>query len=520
MFRQLLRRFVLPQLLILGVLAAAIVWVAAIQLGQATEDEGRFTRHVIPVLLIAFAATVVAAAASTFAAYRFAAGHVDDIAHLFANAVPAAAAWRANASGAGGGDRASALHDVARTFAELMDAASKDQAQLLTVIASMSDGLVATDHEQRILLTNDAARDMLLFRTPAAKGKQLWEVIPIEAVLTAVTEVSLTGEQKTVSLGPVRGKYLDVTVTRLPLRPAGFIIVAHDVTETMRYEELRKEFVANVSHELRTPLTVIKGYVETLQDGALDDRPRAAKYLATVQRHTENLSSLVDDLLSLSRLDSTAAVPNPRPVHLGRVAQKVSESMTPQAHKMGHRLVLQIADGLAPVVGNPEYLERAMANLVENAIKYTRGGEGEAAGLIKLIVRGDAGAGSRGGSGGNGGNGGNGGGANGRPAGGGHVIVEVADNGVGIAPEDVPRIFERFYRVERSRSRDAGGTGLGLSIVKHIVQAHGGQIDVESTPGVGTTFRMTFPTAPPAAAAPAAGATGSEQAPDASDAAA
>jgi len=476
MFRQLLRRFVLPQLLIISILAGAIVWVAAVQLGHATEEEGQFTRGIIPILLMALIAAVAAAIASTLAAYRFAVSHTDDIAHLFAQAVPAAAPNKPDLIG--NRDRESTLHDVARAFHELMDIASKDQAQLLTIIGSMSDGLVATDHQQRILLTNQAAEAMLLFRTIVPKGKQLWEVIPIEGVLKAVTEASLTGEQKRVSVGPVSGRYLEVTITRLPLRPAGFIIVAHDVTETMRYEELRKEFVANVSHELRTPLTVIKGYVETLQDGAIDDRPRAQQYLATVQRHTENLSSLVDDLLSLSRLDSTSTVPSPRPVQLGKIAHKVSESMTPRAHKMGHKLVLQIADGLLPVIGNPEYLERAVANLVENAIKYTRD-----EGLIKLIVRGDNAA---------------------------AVIVEVVDNGVGIATDDVPRIFERFYRVERSRSRDAGGTGLGLSIVKHIVQAHGGQIEVESTPGVGSTFRMTFP----AASEPA------EQAPDASDAAA
>src|SRR6185295_6320187 len=173
--------------------------------------------------------------------------------------------------------------------------------------------------------------------------------------------ISLTGQSMTVPVGPVANRYLEVTVCRLPLRPAGFIIVAHDVTETMRYEELRKEFVANVSHELRTPLTVIKGYVETLQDGAVDDRPRAMQYLATVQRHTEQLTNLVDDLLSLSRLDSTSAVPSPRPVHLGRIAAK-----------KGHKLVLQVADGLHPITGNPEYVERAVSNLVENAIKYTK----------------------------------------------------------------------------------------------------------------------------------------------------
>src|SRR5439155_22443106 len=237
------------------------------------------------------------------------------------------------------------------------------------------------------------------------------------------TQVSLTGQEKTISVGPVESRYLNVTVCRLPLRPAGFVIVAHDVTETMRYEELRKEFVANVSHELRTPLTVIKGYVETLRDGAIDDRGRAMQYLGTVERHTEQLTNLVDDLLSLSRLDSTSAVPSPRPVHLGRVAAKVTELMNPPAAKKGHKLVLQVADWLHPVVGNPEYLERAVSNLVENAIKYTRDN-----GLVRLIVRGE----------------------NVNAGGGEQVVVEVIDNGIGISPEDLPRIFERFYRAERS----------------------------------------------------------------------
>jgi PAS domain S-box-containing protein len=477
MFRQLLRRFVLPQLVIIVALAAAVAWVSAVQLGHATKDETELTGRLVAVLLVALIATIAAAVATTFAAYRFAVSHVDDIAHLFATAIPSATAAARKKAGPWEHDRESSLRDVARSFSELMDLATQEQAQLRTIIGSMSDGVVATDHEQRILLVNDAAREMLMFRTPSGLRRQLWEVIPLERVLKAVTEVSLTGQQKKVSVGPVNGKWLEVTVTRLPLRPAGFIIVAHDVTEAMRYEELRKEFVANVSHELRTPLSVIKGYVETLQDGALDDRARAAQYLDTVSRHTENLTSLVDDLLSLSRLDSTSAVPSPRPVHLGKVAQKVSELMTARAHKMGHKLVLQIADGLPAVIGNPEYLERALSNLVENAIKYTTR---EGGGLIRTVVRRDNG----------------------------QVIVEVIDNGVGIAKDDLPRIFERFYRVDRSRSRDAGGTGLGLSIVKHIVQAHGGQIEVVSTPGEGSTFRMRFP-----ASGEENGA--SEQAPDA-----
>src|SRR5688572_1005494 len=391
---------------------------------------------------------LVAGAGSIIAMMYFFKSHLNETANMLTEAVPAARPKHADYD---------VLKDVARSFSELMDEAVARQAQLMTIISSMSDGLIATDHQQRILLTNDAAEELLTFRTPEARGRQLWEVVPIEGVLKAVTEVSLTGQRKTVSVGPVEGKYLEVTVTRLPLRPAGFIIVAHDVTETMRYEELRKEFVANVSHELRTPLTVIKGYVETLADGAIDDRGRAMQYLQTVGKHTEHLTHLVNDLLSLSRLDSTTAIPSPRPVHLGRVANKISELMTPAAAKKGQKLLTQIADGLRPVVGNPEYLERAVTNLVDNAIKYSKEG-----GLVKVNVRSE----------------------------GEQAIVEVSDNGIGIAEEEMPRIFERFYRVDRSRARDMGGTGLGLSIVKHIVQAHAGTVEVHSTPGVGSTFRI------------------------------
>jgi two-component system phosphate regulon sensor histidine kinase PhoR len=443
------------------VLAGTIVVVAAMQLGRATSSDEQFAHHLIPVLLASVLALMVTTVAATWLAYRFVNSHVSDVAHLLTSAVPQSAPKK---SPFGPRDGETVLHDIAQTFSQLMDLASKDQAQLLTIISSMSDGLVATDHQQRILLTNDAARELLGFRTDQARDKQLWEVIPVEGVLKAVTEVSLTGQRKTVAVGPVNGRYLDVTICRLPLRPAGFIIVAHDVTETMRYEELRKEFVANVSHELRTPLTMIKGFVETLVDGAIDDRNRALQYLATVGRHTEQLTNLVDDLLSLSRLDSAAAVPNPRPVQLAAVASKVAELMSPAAQKKGQTLEVNVAGASKPVIGNGEYLERAISNLVENAIKYTREN-----GVIKLTVRDHDESGQ--------------------------VFVEVTDNGMGISADDLPRIFERFFRAERSRSREMGGTGLGLSIVKHIVQAHLGSIDVKSSPGAGSTFRMRFPAA-------------------------
>lgn len=448
MFPQFLRRFLVPQLLLI---VAAVV-IVALAAGIAHEE----SRGLTPIVVTAIVVTMLACGASAVLVWRAGKRETEDVAGLLLDAVPAVLNRRPSLRHVDD----QVLKDIAATLTELMNQADEDQAQLLTIISSMSDGLIATDHQQRILLTNDAAREMMNFRIPDARGKQLWEIVPIEEILKAVTQVSLTGERKTISIGPVNAMYLEVTICRLPLRPAGFVIVAHDVTETMRYEELRKEFVANVSHELRTPLTVIKGFVETLKDGAVDDRARAIQYLTTVERHTEQLTNLVDDLLSLSRLDSSPTIPSPRPVHLERVAAKVMELMTPAAEKKGHRLVAHLPDSVASVIGNPEYLERAIANLVENAIKYTREN-----GLIRLVIK----------------------------AGNAQTIVEVSDNGIGISPEDMPRIFERFYRAERSRSRDMGGTGLGLSIVKHIVQVHGGTIEVESKVGEGSTFRLRFP---------------------------
>ena len=442
-----LRRFLWPLAALIALPAVVAIIVAATQWNWHS-DEMNFGAFA----WITIGALVLSIAGCAWFLSRLARALARETISVLTTAVPASAPRDPQ------GD---VLQQVAQKLSELMTDASKDQAQLRTIISSMSDGLIATDHEQRILLTNDAAAELLAFRIPSgapARGQLLFDILPIDPVLKAVTEISLTGQSMTVPVGPVANRYLEVTVCRLPLRPAGFIIVAHDVTETMRYEELRKEFVANVSHELRTPLTVIRGYVETLQDGAVDDRPRAMQYLATVQKHTQQLTNLVNDLLNLSRLDSMAAIADPTPVSLKRIAKRVADLHAPAAQLKNHTLTVHATP--ATVRGDGEQLERAVSNLVENAIKYTRAG-----GNIGIVVHSD----------------------------GASAIIEVTDNGIGIAADDVPRIFERFYRADRSRSREMGGTGLGLSIVKHIVQAHGGTIDVTSAPGQGSTFRMRFP---------------------------
>jgi signal transduction histidine kinase len=228
----------------------------------------------------------------------------------------------------------------------------------------------------------------------------------------------------------------------------------------VRYQELRKEFVANVSHELRTPLTVIRGFTETLRDGALNDAEAAPKFLATISKHVDQLQNLVADLLELSKLESSPEMPRRVSFDLGGVTRRVVDLLMPTAQKKSQAISLDIPGSVPRVVGNPDYMERAVSNLIDNAIKYTpeKGAVG-----VTISYNHEA------------------------------VTLEVQDNGIGIPAADLDRIFERFYRVDRSRSREMGGTGLGLSIVKHVAQVHGGSVHVTSTPGAGSKFILKIP---------------------------
>jgi two-component system phosphate regulon sensor histidine kinase PhoR len=357
---------------------------------------------------------------------------------------------------------------MAESLSGLVEQTNKDKAELLTILSSMSEGVIATDTRQRILIVNDAAGRLLGFDTHAAAGKALWEVVRNDQVIKAAGEVLEGAQRKLISVGPLSMRHLDVTLCTFPppsdapdARPAqGLVIVAHDITQSFQYQELRKEFVANVSHELRTPLSVIKGFVETLQDGAWQDQRKAPEYLATIHRHTDQLTNLVSDLLELSKLEGTTLTPRSAPAELNLIVRKTAELLAPAVQKKQQTLALHLDASLPTLKGNPDYIERAVANLIDNASKYTPEG-----GKIDVTTR---------------------------PCGQ-YAVIEVSDNGIGIPAEDIPRIFERFYRVDRSRSREMGGTGLGLSIVKHVAQVHGGQIEVESTPGGGSTFRLKLP---------------------------
>jgi two-component system phosphate regulon sensor histidine kinase PhoR len=242
----------------------------------------------------------------------------------------------------------------------------------------------------------------------------------------------------------------------------GVVMVLHDVTELRRLELVRTEFVANVSHELRTPLTAIHGYLETLLHGALEEPEHARRFLEIVFRHTERLGRLIDDLTDLSNIELGKITLRLEPTAVAAVIDTVVPIMQPRADAAGVALVVKLPSDLPDVRADHDRLVQVLLNLVDNGVKYTaRGGE------VRVTARET----------------------------GGMVVVAVADTGVGIPAPDLPRITERFYRVDRARSRELGGTGLGLAIVKHLVQAHGGHLSIQSEVGRGTTVRFTLPTA-------------------------
>jgi two-component system phosphate regulon sensor histidine kinase PhoR len=337
------------------------------------------------------------------------------------------------------------------------------KAERQTLFNSMMEGVILLDRHGRIQLVNQSLERQFALYTDV-RGQTLSEAFrrPELTLLLA----RLDKERKVLSceleVGGSEARYLEVnaaTVFDRDARSQGAILVFHDLTRIRQLENTRREFVANVSHELRTPLSLIKGYVETLLDGAITDPELSAKFLQTIDRHSNRLTNLIEDLLTISRLESGQITLQLRTLPLRPFTSGLIAELQTRANERGTKIINEIPEGLAGRA-DPDRLEQVVVNLVENAVKY-----GRAKG--RVVVRGRA--------------------VNG------HVELCVADDGPGIPPEARERVFERFYRVDKARSRDAGGTGLGLAIVKHIVQSHGGKVWVESEPGQGAQFYFTLP---------------------------
>lgn len=331
--------------------------------------------------------------------------------------------------------------------------------QLETVLGAMVEGVIAVDDQERIILANAAAFRLLELTPSAMVGRPIWEVLR-QPRLDELIRRSLKGEAPERLEIPVARAQTTISaaVSRLPGEPCpGAVLVLHDVTELRRLEQLRREFVANVSHELKTPLSSIAAYTETLLDGAMDDPEHNREFLKRIDEQTERLQTLIVELLSLARMEAQEAATELEPVDaLTIIGDSVDAH---QAVADANRIRLEFLSEMppTPVLANPEGVQTIIDNLLDNAINYTPEG-----GSVTVCSVAD----------------------------GEWLCIDVADTGVGIAKEHQARVFERFFRIDKARSRELGGTGLGLSIVKHLCQTYGGSVSVASQIGQGSTFTV------------------------------
>jgi two-component system phosphate regulon sensor histidine kinase PhoR len=352
-------------------------------------------------------------------------------------------------------------HMATRLDEQLVEARAEHD-RLRAMLDSMVEAVMVTSPGGRVILVN---RSLEPWVAADPLGKKVSDVVTDEGLRAAIRKARKGRESRVELEAPFRGevRYQIAHVTPVE-REGGVIVVLHDVSDLKRADRIRRDFVANASHELRTPLTAIRGFTETLRDGAASDRETSTRFLGAILRHTNRLQRLVDDLLALSRAESDDQKFEIGPVELLPIARDVVEGLEGRGDPRGISVQVEGFDDLPAVRANQLALEHILVNLLDNAIKYTRDG-----GVVTLRAR----------------------------AIGDRVILEVHDNGPGIAADQRERIFERFYRVDAGRGRDQGGTGLGLSIVKHLVQRIDAKIEVESELGVGTTFRVTLGRAEP-----------------------
>ncbi len=364
-----------------------------------------------------------------------------------------------------------AMDNMATLLDDKIHAIETHRNQLETVFSSMNESLIAIDRDERVIAINKAAAKLFGVDRKKAHGRIVQEIVrnvKLQEQLAYILETGEPVENELVIHDDNGEHFLQTSVVTLKdakQKDVGVLLVMNDVTRIRRLESIRRDFVANVSHELRTPITSIRGYVETLLDGALDSREDSERFLKIVLKQSGRLGAIIDDLLSLSRIEEEssdgAIVKEMEPLCM--VLDSAVQTCQLNADEGNVEIVLDCEDKLQFRM-NSTLMEQAIVNLLVNAIKYSK-----SKGQVKVSARKEQIEGEE------------------------QVRIEVKDDGIGIAREHLPRLFERFYRSDKARSRELGGTGLGLAIVKHIVGAHDGRIEVESEEGKGSTFTMFFP---------------------------
>ena len=361
---------------------------------------------------------------------------------------------------------AEALNQMAAQLDRRIKTIVSQHNELETVLASMLEGVIAVDNEERIINMNAAAVEFFDCDPEKYQGRDLQEVIRNSVLQQFVRRAISSKVPKEDDIGLYHSGEKTLHLQSSPLLDAnkdhiGTLVVFNDVTQLRRLESMRRDFVANVSHEIKTPLTAIKGFVETLHQGSVDNPEEARRFLGIIQKHVDRLSSIVEDLLALSRIEQEdeGKTVNLEEGNIGQVLRSVLQLCRSKAEEKNITVTI-VGDDRISARFDSSLLEQAVVNLLDNAIKYS-----EPESFIHLKAQ-------RNGS---------------------EIRISVEDQGIGIAKKHLPRLFERFYRVDKARSRKLGGTGLGLAIVKHIAQAHGGDVTVDSTLGKGSTFTIHLP---------------------------
>jgi two-component system phosphate regulon sensor histidine kinase PhoR len=361
---------------------------------------------------------------------------------------------------------ATAFNSMQRNLALRVDEIQENNERLQTVLGTMVEGVLAVGPDRTILLANEAGRQLLDFVTPKPIGRSLLEVTRARPVFEAVTQALASADPVVTEFDApgLQRRTLSLRASRLPGDPCpGVMLVLHDLSELRRLENLRRELVANVSHELKTPLAAIKAYAETLRMGAVNDPDNNLAFVRRIEEQADRLHELILDILQIARLEQGQETFDIGPVPLVELVEDAVHQFADTAAAKQIDLRTELPAGSLVALADDEGVRTILSNLIDNALKYTPSGGSV---TIRGSVDGD------------------------------FVALEVEDTGIGIAPQDQARIFERFYRVDKARSRELGGTGLGLSIVKHLAQSFGGEVGVTSQPGRGSTFRVELPAEP------------------------